>query len=196
MRGSAGRVLAGRAGRGTVAVLAVVGITGLWAGPASAADTTPPSEPGIITVSAVTATSAKLAWTKSTDNLWVEGYRVYRGPASAADSALALISTMDAATPYSATRLFSGTAYKLGIVAIDAANNQSVMRTVTLTTSASTDLTVPAAPSSSSVSVKVFSSSRLDVFWGASASTAAAAYAVLRDGTPIAIVAPSALRYS
>ena len=103
---------------------------------------------------------------------------------------------MDSAAPYTATQLFSNTAYKFGIVAIDAANNKSVMRTVTLTTSASTDTIAPAPPSSSSVSVKVFSSTRLDVFWGASASTDVAAYAVLRDGALIAITPTFALRYS
>jgi Purple acid Phosphatase, N-terminal domain/Iron/zinc purple acid phosphatase-like protein C/Fibronectin type III domain len=181
----------------TVAVLTVGGMTVLWAGPASAADTTPPTEPGAITVSALTATSATLTWTKSTDNVSVEGYRVYRGPAAAANSALTLISTRDVPTPYSATHLFSGTGYKFGIVAIDAANNKSVMRTVTLRTSARSDKTAPAAPASSSVSVTAFSSSRLDVFWAASASTDAAAYQVLRDGVVIATVTqPAATRYS
>src|SRR5712691_1633617 len=191
------RRLVSRAAAGTVAVLTVAGMMALWAGPASAADTTPPTEPGPITVSALTATSATLTWAKSTDNVSVEGYRVYRGPAAAADSALTLISTRDAATPYPAAHLFSGTAYKFGIVAIDAADNKSVMRAVTLTTSASSDTTAPAAPSGSSVSVTAFSSSRLDVFWGASASADAAAYQVLRDGVVIATVTrPSANRYS
>ena len=191
------RLLTSRATRRTVAALAVVGMTGLWAGPASAADTTPPTQPGTITVSALTATSAKLTFAKSTDNLWVEGYRVYRGAATTPSSALTFIATLDAATPYTATPLFSNTAYKFGIVAIDAANNKSVMRTVTLTTSASSDTTVPAAPSSSSVSVKVFSSTRLDVFWACSVSTDAAAYEVRRDGVVIATVTrPSPCRYS
>jgi hypothetical protein len=148
-------------------------------------------------VSAITATSATLTWSKSTDDVRVEGYRVYRGPASAADSALSLVKSMDAATPYSATQLFSGAAYKFGIVAIDAANNQSVMRTVTLTTSASSDTIAPAPPSSSSVTVKVFSSSRLDIFWALSTSTDAASYLVLRDGAMVAMVSrPAAPRYS
>ncbi|MDQ1381990.1 MAG: hypothetical protein QOJ71_2709, partial [Actinomycetota bacterium] len=138
-----------------------------------------------------------LAWSKSTDDVRVEGYRVYRGPAAAADSTLTLVKTMDAATPYSATQLFSGTAYKFGIVAIDAANNKSVMRTVTLTTVTSSDTIAPEPPSSSSVSVKVFSSSRLDIFWALSTSTDAAAYLVMRDGVLLAMVTrPSAPRYS
>ena len=59
-----------------------------------------------------------------------------------------LIATTDAVTSYSATRLYSGTTYTFRVMAIDAANNQSAMRATTLTTSASSDTTVPAAPSS------------------------------------------------
>jgi hypothetical protein len=177
--------------------LALVAGTASWAGTAFAADTTPPTEPGPVSVSALTATSATLTWSKSTDDVRVEGYRVYRGPAATADSALTLVKTMDAATPYSATQLFSGAAYKFGIVAIDAANNQSVMRTVTFTTSTSSDTIAPAPPSSSSVTVKTFSSSRLDIFWALSSSTDAASYLVMRDGVLVAMVTrPSAPRYS
>ncbi len=180
-----------------LAVLIVAGVTVMLPGAASAADITPPTEPGPVSVSALTATSATLMWGKSTDDVRVEGYRVYRGAATAADSALTLVKTMDAATPYSATELFSGTAYKFGIVAIDAADNKSVMRTVTFTTSTSSDTIAPAPPSSSSVTVKVFSSSRLDIFWALSTSTDTAAYLVLRDGAAIALVTrPAAPRYS
>ncbi|WP_328339431.1 cellulose binding domain-containing protein [Micromonospora sp. NBC_00421] len=41
-------------------------------------DTVPPSAPGTLTVSDVTATSATLNWTPSTDNVAVTGYNVYR----------------------------------------------------------------------------------------------------------------------
>ncbi len=164
---------------------------------ACVADTTPPTEPGSITVSALGPSSATLTWTRSNDAVGIEGYRVYRGPAGVADSALTLITTLDTATQYAATALFSGARYKFGVVAIDAADNKSVMRTATFTTSASADQTAPVAPSSSSVSVKVFSSARLDVFWAASTSIDAAAYQVLRDGIVIATVTqPSAYRYS
>src|SRR6267154_373224 len=104
----------GTAAKVLVLALALVAATAWSAGVASAADTTPPTEPGVISVSAITATSATLRWSKSTDDVRVEGYRVYRGPASAADSALSLVKSMDAATPYSATQLFSGAAYKFG----------------------------------------------------------------------------------
>jgi chitodextrinase len=191
-----GRIARGPAGVG-LAFLTMLALA--LAGPpaASAADTVAPTEPGAVTVTSVTATSAKLSWGRSTDNVGIEGYRVYRGPAGAADTALSLISTTDAVTSFSPTHLYSGTAYKFGIVALDAANNLSAMRTVTVTTAARTDTTAPAAPSSTGVTAKPFSSSRIDVDWGSSSSSDVAGYQVLRDGAVIATVdLPNATSYS
>ena len=167
------------------AIAMSVVVTGLIAttGTASAADTSPPTQPGAITVSSLTATSATLSWAKSTDDVGVVGYRVYRGPASAADTQLT-ISSLDVTSSYSATRLYSATAYKFGIQAIDAANNKSVMRTVTLTTLNSSDTTPPTAPSSPTASV--FSADRIDLTWSASASGDVAGYQVLRNSTVVA----------
>jgi hypothetical protein len=41
--------------------------------PASRADTSPPTQPGAITVSNLTATSAQLSWARSTDDVGVVG---------------------------------------------------------------------------------------------------------------------------
>ena len=120
--------------------------------PALAADTSPPSQPGAISVSNVKASSASLAWGSSTDNIRIEGYRVYRGPAGVANTSLSLIATTDAVASFSATNLRSGYAYKFGVVAIDAADNASPMTTTTFTTLTSSDATAPATPSSTSVS--------------------------------------------
>jgi hypothetical protein len=164
---------------------------------AGAADTSPPTEPGTITVTAVTTSSAKLHWIRSNDNIGIEGYRVYRGPAAAADTALRLIATTDATNSYTAAKLYSGTQYKFGITAIDAADNQSPMRTTLVTTSASSDVTSPAPPSSTSVSAKAFSASRIDVVWAASTSTDVAGYLISRDGTQVGRVdLPSGLHFS
>lgn len=164
---------------------------------AVAVDTSPPTQPGTITVSSVTSSSAFLSWGPSSDDVKVEGYRVYRGPSSAADSSLSLIATTDAVTSYKATALYSGTDYKFGIVAIDLDNNKSQMTTTTFTTSVSSDTTAPAAPSSSSVSAKAFSSSRIDVVWGASTSSDVAGYLVYRDGTQVDRVdRPNGMRFS
>ncbi|HET9654343.1 MAG TPA: fibronectin type III domain-containing protein [Kineosporiaceae bacterium] len=160
-------------------------------------DTSPPTQPGAIATSGLTANSVTLAWGASKDNVAIEGYRVYRGPAGAAAGALTLIATADAVTSYSATHLYSGRGYTFGIVAIDAANNQSPMRTVQVSTPGSSDSTPPAAPSSASVRVSVFSSSRIDVLWGASSSSDVAGYQVLRDGAVVGRMdLPGGLHYS
>lgn len=168
--------------RSLVIVTAGIGYGG---SAAFAADTFPPSEPGVITVSSVTSAGASLMWGGSSDNVAIEGYRVYRGPSL---SSVALIATTDAVTSYSAKFLRSGKNYTFGVTAIDAAGNESAMRTTTLTTLTSSDTTAPAAPSSSSVALKAFSSSRIDVVWAASTSTDVASYEVYRDGARVGIV--------
>jgi hypothetical protein len=196
MRTERGR-RAGALWRTSVTAAVCAAVLEFGASPALAADTSPPTQPGAITPSAITTTSATLTWGKSTDNVGIEGYRVYRGPATAADSALSLIATTDAVTTYKPSKLYSGTNYKFGVVAIDAANNKSPMRTVTFSTTASTDTTAPAAPSSASVAVKAFSQSRIDVVWAASSSSDVAGYQVIRDGTLVGTVdLPNGLRYS
>jgi fibronectin type 3 domain-containing protein len=180
------------------AIASIVGVlvAGAAAGP-SAADTSAPTQPGPVTVYGVTSSSANLTWGTSTDDVKVEGYRVYRGPASAPNSSLSLIATTDAVTSYTATTLYAGTAYKFGIVAIDPSDNASAMTTTTFTTSSSSNTTPPVAPSSSSVSGTAFSSSRIDVVWGASSSSDVAGYLVLRNGTQVGRVdLPGGLHYS
>ncbi len=184
-----------------LAILAVaatsITATVLAAGPASAAsppDTSPPTEPGVITVSSLTSTSAYLTWATSKDNVGIEGYRIWRGLNG---GPMSIIYTNDGLEDYPATNLRSNATYQFGVTAIDSANNQSPMQTTTLTTAVSTDTTVPSPPSNSSLSIKAFSSSRLDVLWGNSPSTNVAYYEVFRGGTEIAIVdRPNAPHYS
>src|SRR5690349_5838414 len=111
---------------GCVALL-VAAAWGVAAATVWAADTSPPTEPGTISVSGVSSTSATLKWGGSSDNVAIEGYRVYRGPSG---GSLALISTTDAVTSFSAKNLRSGFSYTFGVTAIDAADNESPMRTV------------------------------------------------------------------
>ena len=180
-----------------LAVILNIALAGLSPTLASATDTIAPTEPGAITASSLTGTSIALKWGSSTDASGIEGYRVYRGPTAAADTALSLIATTDAVTSFSATQLYSGTGYKFGVVAIDTSNNKSLMRTTTIMTSTSSDTTAPAAPSSASVTFRVFSDSRIDVGWGASSSTDVVGYHVIRDGSLVATVdLPGTPRYS
>ncbi len=162
---------------------------------AFAADTSAPTMPGVITASNVSVASVSLAWGGSKDNVGIEGYRVYR---SVGTGSLTLIATTDAVTSYSATHLYSGQTYTFGVTAIDSADNPSPMRTLTVALPANTgDTTAPAAPSSTSLSFRVFSSSRVDVVWGASSSTDVAGYRVLRNGVRVgAVDLPNTPRFS
>jgi fibronectin type 3 domain-containing protein len=162
--------------------------------PDAVAAGTPPTEPGAITFSAVTSTSVTLSWGSSQDPVSICGYRVYRQLAGGPQE---LIATTDDITDYTATSLRSNATYTFGVTAIDIADNESAMSTANVTTLTSTDTSVPAAPSAASLSVRAFSSTRLDVLWGSSSSTNAAYYEVYRNGTMIGTVdIPQAPHYS
>jgi iron/zinc purple acid phosphatase-like protein C/fibronectin type III domain protein/purple acid phosphatase-like protein/calcineurin-like phosphoesterase family protein len=147
------------------------------------ADASAPTKPGVITVSDITPSGAKLSWAKSTDNVRVAGYRVLRGAAGAPPNELVHVTTTDATTTYTATNLRSGTAYQFGVRALDAENKVSSMRTVTFTTAPSDDTDPPLPPSNGSVRATPFSSSRIDVTWGDASSPDVSGYEVYRDGT-------------
>ena len=152
---------------------------------------------GLLRVTQVTATSAVLNWGNSPAAPTAEGFRVYRGPSSAPDDELTLIDTVDPGTAYSATNLLSAHDYKFGVAAIDVDNVQAPLETATITTAASDDADPPAAPTTSSVALNAFSSSRIDIVWGASRSTDVAYYEIRRDDVVIGTVErPAAQRYS
>ena len=179
-----------------IIVVVMVAITGvvMVRPPDAVASGTPPTQPGTITVSAVTSASATLTWVASTGPLGIEGYRVYRtlsgGPKE-------LIATTDNLPTYTATSLRSSAHYTFAVTAIDVANNESAAQTAKVTTTAGTDTSVPAAPSSSSLAIKPFSSTRLDLVWGASTSTNVAYYEVFRAGVLVGTIdVPNPPRYS
>ncbi|WP_406175383.1 PQQ-dependent sugar dehydrogenase [Streptomyces sp. NBC_00996] len=101
-------------------------------------DTTPPTEPGTLTVSNVTANTADLSWGASTDDKAVVAYDVRSG-ATVYRSATGTSTTL--------TGLACNSPYTLNVVARDAAGNVSPQsNTVTLTTKAcATDGGVPSS---------------------------------------------------
>ena len=87
------------------------------------ADTTVPSTPTNLTVTAVSTTQIDLSWTASIDNVAVAGYRVYR---RGTDGVLVLAHTLTSPlTIKSDTNLTAGTKYCYKVAAYDAANNRS-----------------------------------------------------------------------
>ncbi|MEU6349761.1 cellulase family glycosylhydrolase [Streptomyces sp. NPDC047072] len=107
-------------------------------------DSQAPTAPGTPTASAVTATSANLSWTASTDNVGVAGYDVVR--VSGGTETTVAASTTNSVT---VSGLTANTAYSFAVYARDAAGNRS-------TRSAAVSVTTPAAPAGScSVGYKV-----------------------------------------
>ncbi len=79
-------------------------------------DTTPPSTPIGLTASTVSTSRIDLAWTASTDNVGVTGYKIYRGGTQIATTA---------STSYTDTGLTANTIYSYTVAAYDAAGNVS-----------------------------------------------------------------------
>lgn len=97
---------------------------GLCAG--GAGDTSPPSAPGNLRVTATSNSTVALAWNASTDNIGVTGYDVYSGSTA--------VITTDATTG-TVGGLNPGTAYTFSVRAHDAAGNSSpASNTVTAST--------------------------------------------------------------
>jgi mannan endo-1,4-beta-mannosidase len=93
-------------------------------------DTQAPTAPGTPTASAVTATSAQLSWTASTDNVGIAGYDVVR-IAGGTETKVAAATT----NSVTVTGLTADTAYSFAVYARDAAGNRSARSaTVSLTT--------------------------------------------------------------
>ncbi len=85
-------------------------------GGAPPVDTTVPSVPGGLTATAISAGQVNLSWTASTDNVGVQGYRIYRNGSLVATSG---------APSWSDTGLTASTAYSYAVSAIDGASNAS-----------------------------------------------------------------------
>src|SRR2546427_3150563 len=85
-------------------------------GATPSADTTPPSMPTGLTVTAAGSTGANLSWNASTDNVGVTGYIVSRDGIEAGTTAT---------TTYAETGLSPGVTYSYSVAARDAAGNRS-----------------------------------------------------------------------
>lgn len=144
--------------------------------PAAPADTTPPSVPGSFTATPTSATSISLAWTASTDNVAVTGYRVRRaGNATVIASPTGLSFVDSGRTPT--------TTYSYTVSAVDAAGNESPTATASATTPP--DTTAPGAPGSFTATAT--SPTSISLSWNAPTdNVGVTGYQVRRGGTLIA----------
>jgi chitodextrinase len=91
------------------------------------ADTSPPTQPTNLRLTAATTTSATLAWNAATDNVGVTGYDVLRAGTKVGSTTT---------TSYLMNGLTCGTTYSVAVKALDSAGNASPQATASITTSA------------------------------------------------------------
>ncbi len=106
-------------------------------------------QPGNLRVTAATATSVTIAWNAATDNVGVTGYDIYRATTKAGTTTT---------TSYTINGLTCGTAYSVGVRALDKAGNTSPQATMSATTSACPDNQPPTAPGNVTASTRTTTS--------------------------------------
>jgi chitodextrinase len=148
----------------SVALCLVRAMTGCNSGSsAPPPDTIPPTAPSGLTTTAASATQINLAWTASTDNVGVTGYKVERC-SGAGCSNFAQIATTTTTT-FNDTGLTPSTSYTYRVRATDAAGNLSSFSASSTATS-SADTTAPSAPTS--LTATAASSTQINLSWTAS----------------------------
>lgn len=104
-------------------------------------DTQPPSIPTALSARAVSSAQIELAWTASTDNRGVAGYRVRRNGA--------LVATVGRVTTYDDIKLGASTTYSYTVRAFDAAGNVSGLSNAASASTQAADTTPPTVSSTS-----------------------------------------------
>src|SRR5205823_10039479 len=128
-------------------------------------DTTPPTAPANLTATAASASQINLAWTASTDNVGVTGYRVERCQGAGCSNFAQIAAPTG--TTFSDTGLTASTSYSYRVRATDAANNLSAYsNTASASTPAPPDTTPPTAPTNLTASAA--SDTRINLSWTAS----------------------------
>ncbi len=138
------------------------------------ADATAPSVPTGLTSPTKGLTNINLAWTASTDNVAVTGYKVYRNGTQVGTSA---------STTYNDTGLTPGTAYSYTISAYDAAGNNSAQSTA-LSVTTTPDTSAPSVPTAITSPSKTMTS--INLAWTASTdNVAVTGYKVFRNAVQV-----------
>jgi chitodextrinase len=99
-------------------------------------DVLPPSVPAGLQAVAITSTSLSLSWSLSTDNVGVAGYRIRRGTST-------LATVESGGTSFTENGLSANTFYLYGVLAFDAAGNESAVSPDLAVTTARAPLLAP-----------------------------------------------------
>ncbi len=128
-------------------------------------DTQAPTVPTGLTATAASQSQIDLAWTASTDNVALAGYRVERCQGATCTN-FVQVATPTAAS-YSDTGLLAATTYRYRVRAEDTAGNLSAYSGVqSATTPLAPDMTPPTAPSG--LTASAVSASQINLAWSAS----------------------------
>ena len=143
-----------------------------------APDTIPPSAPGMLTATAVSATRVDLSWGAATDNTAVTGYHIERCQGTGCTT-FTQIATTTTATTYSDTTTAAATSYSYRVRANDAVPNLGPYTNTASVTTPTPDTTPPSAPGT--LSASAISATRVDLSWGAATdNTAVTGYHIER----------------
>ena len=133
-------------------------------------DTQPPTAPTGLTATAVSPSQINLAWTASTDNVAVTGYRVERCQGAGCSNFVQVATPT--ATSFSDSGRAAATSYSYRVRAADAAGNLSGYSSVqSATTPAAPDTQPPTAPSG--LTATAVSASQINLAWTASTDNVA-----------------------
>jgi chitodextrinase len=153
----------------------------------AAPDTTAPTVPNGLSVSAISQTTLTLSWSASTDAVGVTGYKIFKGGVQMGTSAT---------TNANITGLTASTSYSFTISAYDAAgNNSAVSNALNVTTLAITDTTAPTIPNG--LVASSITQTSLILSWSASSdAVGVTGYKIFRGGSQIGISATTNISVS
>jgi len=138
-----------------------------------AADNTAPSTPNGLTANLASSSQVNLAWSASTDNVGVTGYRVYRNGAP--------LGTVGPVTTYQDSGLSSSTTYSYTVQALDAAGNASPQSSAVIVTTPTVDTVAPSTPTG--LVATAVSNAQINLSWSPSTdNVAVTGYSVFRNG--------------
>ena len=130
----------------------------------SGPDTSPPTQPGTLTATAVSGGEIDLSWGASNDNVGVTGYQVERCQGTGCSN-FAQIAT-PTGTSYKDTTVSANNSYSYRVRATDAAGNLSSYSNTASATTPTPDTSPPTQPGT--LTANAASASEVDLAWGAS----------------------------
>ena len=144
-------------------------------------DTAPPSTPAAVSGQPISAAHIELAWARSTDNVKVAGYKVFRN---------AVVVGWVQSTSFSDAGLAADRPYAYTVAAVDSSGNSSPLSAAAIVRTHRQDVTAPTVPTALSA---IPGKAIVYLNWAPSADEGTVAgYQVFRNGAPlIQVTAPS-----